>query len=201
MLWEEWARGTSNFGRLLVKATFRSGYRYKDFVKPGGSRKGSAAQVPDEQASDQSAAREPRAQSGSGGDRQEHVAIVRKILDAFNRRDVNAVIQASDPQIAFFAPTAIVADRRYDLYRGHDGIRTYFDDVARVWDELRLKPRDYKSAEERVVALGSVEGRPKDSSERLESDVAWAWKLRDGKVVWGRVYTNPEDALADLGLA
>ena len=129
-----------------------------------------------------------------------NVQLVRKVLEAFNLRDVETVVEAAHVKIAFFAPTAVVTERRYDLYRGHDGIRAYFDDVASVWEELLIQPDEYRYDGDGVVALGTVRGRLKGGQQPIESGVAWAWRVRDGKLVWGRVYTNPDDALGDLGI-
>jgi ketosteroid isomerase-like protein len=131
---------------------------------------------------------------------ESNLEIARRVLDAFGRREVVAVLALLDSKVVFFAPTAIAA-RHPTTYRGHEGVRLYFDHVARVWDELEVEPHDFKDAGEFVVALGKVRGRLKDGGGTVEDDVAWAWKVKDGKVIWGRVYTNPQDALADAGLA
>jgi ketosteroid isomerase-like protein len=83
------------------------------------------------------------------------------------------------------------------MYRGHDGMRQYFDDVQKVWKKLRVDPREFRAIADRVVAVGRVSG-DRDGN-RVDSQAAWAWKLRDGKVVWGRVYENPAGAFVDAG--
>jgi ketosteroid isomerase-like protein len=128
-----------------------------------------------------------------------NLEIARRVLDAFGRREVVAVLELLDPKVVFFAPTAIAAHHP-TTYRGHEGVRLYFDHVARIWEDLEVEPHDFKGRGEFVVALGKVRGRMKDANETVEDDVAWAWKVKDGKVIWGRVYTNPADALADAGL-
>jgi ketosteroid isomerase-like protein len=50
-----------------------------------------------------------------------------------------------------------------------------------------------------VVAVGRVTGER--DGEHLDSPAAWALKLRNGKVVWARVYEDPEEALKDAGIA
>ena len=49
-----------------------------------------------------------------------------------------------------------------------------------------------------MVALGTIVGER--DGEQVDDEVAWAWKLRDGKVVWGRVYLTPAEALEDTGI-
>jgi ketosteroid isomerase-like protein len=83
-------------------------------------------------------------------------------------------------------------------YHGHDGIRRYFDDVSSVWQRLEVSPREFRSRNEHVVALGTVAGERE--GEQVDVEVAWAWKLRRGKIVWGRVYQAAAEALEDAGI-
>jgi ketosteroid isomerase-like protein len=129
---------------------------------------------------------------------EKNVELARRLLEAFGTRDLQAVLAIADPRIVFFLPTAIVAERK-STYRGHDGIRLYFDDVARVWEEVELMPGEYRDGGDFVVAVGSVRARTR-TGDKVDTEVAWAWEIRDGRVVWGRVYADPADALADTGL-
>jgi ketosteroid isomerase-like protein len=51
-----------------------------------------------------------------------------------------------------------------------------------------------------VAATGTVAGRLKNGQE-IDAPAGWAFRFREGKVVWCRVYTDPSEALADVGLA
>jgi ketosteroid isomerase-like protein len=125
---------------------------------------------------------------------------VRALLAAFQRRDLDAIIELVHPRLAFFAPTALIAPRPYsDLYRGPDGVRDYFRDVASVWEELKIAPQEFRAGPDGVVALGDVDGRTR-SGEVHRHPVAWACKFRDERIVWARVYRNRDDALTDIGL-
>jgi ketosteroid isomerase-like protein len=81
-----------------------------------------------------------------------------------------------------------------EAYRGHEGIRAYCEDVARVWQELRVIPARYRSVGPYVLVLGSVYAR--DSEGNLtDIPTGWIWKLRSGKLIWGRAYTSRKEAL------
>jgi ketosteroid isomerase-like protein len=130
-----------------------------------------------------------------------NVEVVRHMLDAFDRREVGVFLAYIDPDASFFAPTAIYAGHGDHLYRGHDGIHAYFHDVSRTWDELHIFPEEYVEGEEEcvVAVTGAVSGRLKNG-EAIKTAAGWAFRFRDGKVVWARVYTDPGEALADVGL-
>jgi ketosteroid isomerase-like protein len=120
------------------------------------------------------------------------------LIAAFNSRDLDDVLSLMDPEVDFFAPKTAHSVGRNVSYQGHDGVRQYFDDVAEVWSRLEFAPRECLSKNSHVVTLGTVIGER--DGEPFEDKVAWAWKLRDGKFVWGRVYEDPDQALEDAGL-
>ena len=128
----------------------------------------------------------------------ENVALARRLLEAFGRRDVDTLLEISDPDIAFFAPTGelVTGDA---AYWGHDGIRDYFDDVEAAWEELSIAPSEYREVGDHVLAMGSVNGR-RDGGQIFSSPAQWVLRIRDGKVVYGCVYTDKDEALDAAGL-
>jgi ketosteroid isomerase-like protein len=119
-------------------------------------------------------------------------------MTAFNGRDVKVVLDLMDPGIEFYAPLTAQAVDRMTPYHGHNGIRQYFDDVSSVWQRLEVSPSDFLSKNEHVVALGKVVGERE--GEQVDTEVAWAWRLRRGKIVWGRVYQAADEAFKDAGI-
>jgi ketosteroid isomerase-like protein len=70
-------------------------------------------------------------------------------------------------------------------YRGHDGLRDYFADVERTWDDLTLHADDFRALPGSVVVMGRVHGRR--GEEEVRRKVLWTWRLRDGLAVAVRV--------------
>jgi ketosteroid isomerase-like protein len=129
---------------------------------------------------------------------EDNVTLVKRLFDAFKRRDVDATLELMDPEIEFIAPTATLAHEGTS-YQGHDGIRTYFADVERLWEELRVMPDEYRAEGNKVLVLGEIHARGA-VGYLAESPAGWLWELADGKVIHGHVYTNPDDAVRDAGL-
>jgi ketosteroid isomerase-like protein len=123
---------------------------------------------------------------------------VRDLYDAFARRDVDAAIALTHPGVEFWPHGTAERAARASPYRGHDGLRAYFDDVASVWEELRVEPDELRIAGDGVVAFGTAIGR--SGGQRVHQPVIWVWKLREGRVVSGRVIPTKAEALAALGL-
>ena len=123
------------------------------------------------------------------------IEVVKATFAAFAARDLQAVLALSDPEIEFTAVTGEHAGRT-DPYRGHDGMRQYFRDVASVWEELRLTPREFREAGDMILVTGKVSARSR--SRTVTGSTGWIWKVRDGKVVYVRVYASAADAIAAL---
>lgn len=123
---------------------------------------------------------------GTHGARDTDVATVRAIYTAFARRDLDAVLALVDGDVEVVAVGTARRLGRTEPYRGHDGLREYFADAARAWDELTIHPEDVRATVDSVVVFGHVDARIGD--ERIRRRVVWTWKLRGGCVVALRVH-------------
>jgi ketosteroid isomerase-like protein len=123
--------------------------------------------------------------------------IVRALYYAFARRDVEAAIALADPALEFWAQGTNERAGREEPYRGHEGLRQYFADVDEQWDELAVEPDDFRFAGNGVIVFGTARGRAGDDT--LEVPVIWVWKLRGGRVAYGRAVATAAEAAAVVG--
>ncbi len=123
------------------------------------------------------------------------IEVVKATFAAFAARDLQAVLALSAPDIELTAVTGDQAGRT-DPYRGHDGMRQYFRDVASVWEELQLTPREFRAEGDLILVTGKVSARSR--SRTVSGSTGWIWRVRDGKVVYVRVYASAADAIAAL---
>jgi ketosteroid isomerase-like protein len=119
--------------------------------------------------------------------------VIKAVYEAFAERDVEGVIAHLDDDVEFSAVTGDHAGRT-DPYRGHDGVRRYFRDVAEVWDELRIVPGEYRRDGDTILVTGRVTAR--SPARLVAGSTGWIWRLRDGLVVYARVYPSAADAMA-----
>ena len=124
---------------------------------------------------------------GTIGARDTEVEPVRAIYDAFARRDVEAALAHIAEDVVFNAEGTAKLAGRTTPYRGHDGVREYFADAARVWEDLTLYAEDIRAIAGSVVVFGRVVGTV--GGKPFRSRVIWSWKLRDGKAASMRVNT------------
>lgn len=127
----------------------------------------------------------------------EHADTVSKAYEAFKQQDAEALIALSDPEIEF-GGSAAAPDQ---LYRGHDGIRKYMNDIdgafGHEWDaELE---RMVDAGGDQVVLVARVFG-PGKGGLPLDLRLAHVWELREGKLYRGKVYVPAEEALRAVGV-
>ena len=109
----------------------------------------------------------------------DEIEVVRGLYDAFQRRDLDAMLAAvSDDALLHFEGTARLAGRT-EPYVGHDGVREYLADVERLWDELVLHATDYRAVPGSVIVMGHITGRRQGLDVRRSS--VWTWKVKDGR--------------------
>jgi ketosteroid isomerase-like protein len=122
------------------------------------------------------------------------VTTVKAVYAAFERGDIEAALAYVAPECEL-RPEGTSAATGRAVYRGHDGVREYFADVARVWSGgLQLEPVDYRAVAGSVVVFGRVTGA--GELGEIDREVVWVWKLRDGLLVSGQVFATSQAALS-----
>ena len=119
--------------------------------------------------------------------------VIEAVYAAFAERDVEGVIAWLHPDVEFSAVTGDHAGRT-GPYRGHDGMRQYFRDVAEVWDELRVVPSDFRQSGDTILVTGRVSAR--SPARIVAGSTGWIWRLRDGLVAYARVYPSAAEAMS-----
>ena len=127
--------------------------------------------------------------SYGGLGRADGLAVVRQMFEAFARRDVEGVLALAHPDIEFMSHGTGRVVERSTPYRGHDGIRRYFADVAAVWTRLEVTPQDYRAGGQGVVVFGHVHAE--GPFQQVDTAAVWTWRLADGLVRWGSVTPMP----------
>jgi ketosteroid isomerase-like protein len=129
---------------------------------------------------------------------EENVELHRRIFDAFNERDIEALIACLDPQFELHSKLAAVSPA---VYRGHDGARRWHQDLDDAWEELRAEPQAYFDLGDQTPAFYVLRARGRQSKLKLALPIAALARWRDGVAVTWVTYDNREDALGDLGVS
>jgi ketosteroid isomerase-like protein len=111
---------------------------------------------------------------------EENIEIVRRSIDAWNRRDIEALHALGDPEGEYVnSPTAIEPGTR----RGRDEIAAAFRAQWELMTDAHAEiDRIYDRGEDIIVLL-RVSRRMPGSDARLEGRVLISYKIRSGKIV------------------
>jgi ketosteroid isomerase-like protein len=105
---------------------------------------------------------------------------VRGLAEAINRRDVEAAVAVCDPEVEFLSVLTVSGK----AYRGHAGVRQYFDDIASAWSEWRVEVhRVVPRADGRVLIEMTMHMKGKESGAPLSERTAHIWTLRGSKLL------------------
>jgi ketosteroid isomerase-like protein len=143
-------------------------------------------------------ARRPEEPPASGPTADERgIALVERLYDAFNRRDADDFGAVCDEQIEFFPPVNADPTGGGFPYIGPEGLREYLADAGGVWEELLIHPGEVEMRGDRLLVGGRVHARSHDLGIR-DMPLAWIWEVRDGRLVRGEVFSDPQRAAASF---
>jgi uncharacterized protein len=129
---------------------------------------------------------------------QENIELVRRRFDAFNRGDLAAMIELTDPDAVWW-------DRADDPWAGapHRGRDACFQHLAEILEDadLHAQPQEFIDAGDRVVVGVRLVGRGRTSGVAFEEHEFHVFTLRGGKVTETREYRRRTEALEAVGLS
>jgi ketosteroid isomerase-like protein len=118
--------------------------------------------------------------------------VVRRYVDALNRRDLPAMLELLDPDVELLTPRG--------PRRGHDGVRKWLGepyaelDVERIIDRIQV-------AGHVVVASGRIRHLWRESGELGdEAEIAVLAQVENGRIVRVQTFNDEAAALAAAGL-
>jgi ketosteroid isomerase-like protein len=128
--------------------------------------------------------------------------ITRRCVDAWNPRDVEALLALSDPEIEFVnSSTAVEPGTRHGYDRITAVLRTQWEFLT----DGRMEIDRIYDRGERVIVLCRASRRMPGSDARLEDQGLGSFTIRDGKVVRVEVLafgsSEVQDALKAAGLS
>ena len=129
---------------------------------------------------------------------QPDVELVRQIVEALSRGDIDGMLARMDPG---FEWTPLEASPIARVYRGHEQVRHYVEDWLSIFDSVRLELEDPEQIGERVVVVVNGRARGRGSGLEIDNRFCQVWTVRDGVAVAMEEHPTREHALAALGSA
>ena len=111
---------------------------------------------------------------------QENVEIVRRLVDAWNRQDLEAMLALTDPEAEYVnAPTAVEPGTR----RGHDEMVAV---LRKQWEGIPGALLEIDQSHDRgdeIITEGRISRTMPGSDARISTPGLISWKFSDGKLI------------------
>jgi ketosteroid isomerase-like protein len=128
---------------------------------------------------------------------QENVEIVKAAIDAYNREDWDALVDAAAPGFELDFSRAVGP---WHGVFGRDRFRRVLSDISGAWESLRVEPHEFIEVGDVVVVPWTTYATGRDGIE-LTSSVTNVWTIRGGAIDRVTMYQERQDALEALGLS
>ena len=125
-----------------------------------------------------------------------NMSVVRDLFEAFAARDVARTTRLVDRGVMIEPLSTPVQGRT--PYLGVSGLRRYFHDLDETWQRFELTLGELRADGDWVVAAGRIHAQRENFI--ADDPAGFAFKFRDAKVVWAKVYRSHDEALAAAGL-
>jgi ketosteroid isomerase-like protein len=129
---------------------------------------------------------------------EENVERAYQAADAFNRRDLDALLALCDPNIEFHSRLTELEGGR--PYRGHDGIRSWWESLFAISLDFSSEIEDVREAGDTTVVRVRQRGHGLGSDAPIDQTHWMVTKWRHKKGVWCRIYLSEAEALEAAGL-
>ena len=126
---------------------------------------------------------------------EQNVQQHRSLIEAFNERDLEAIIAKCDPRIEYHSVMTVPGG---DVYKGHDGMRRFFRDMDDAWAQIRAEPEAYFEVGEHTLLFYVLHGRGHQSGAEVAMPFAQVIRWRDGFVLDLKIYADREIARRDF---
>jgi ketosteroid isomerase-like protein len=128
------------------------------------------------------------------------IETARRGIDAWNREDLDAFLATWHPDCEWRPAFPRSLEGVGTVYRGREGIARAWHGVRAVWKEYRLEPEDAKVVGERLVVVGRVIARGRESGLELDSGWSALVGYRDELAISAWDWLDRDEAVKAAGL-
>jgi ketosteroid isomerase-like protein len=131
---------------------------------------------------------------------EENVEVIRAIYAAWDARDLDALLELTDPDIEF--RTSGYFPDFEPIYRGHQGLRSFWKTMLVPWDEsFRIDVEHIVEWDDCAAVAIRFRARGKGSGVLTDLRQGHAMHFENGRAVKLSAHTSFEEALEAAGLS
>lgn len=141
----------------------------------------------------------------AGGDTEpavsrDHAELVRRIMDATNRRDADAFVAALDPDVEW--EDNLFGTAGGQTYHGAAGVREWLAQVWEPWETLHIDPVEIATAPDGRLLVGfELTARGKESGAETNAQFWTVSEIADGKLRTRTMFRDRAEARKAAGLS
>jgi ketosteroid isomerase-like protein len=128
---------------------------------------------------------------------EENVQVVKRGYAAFDRGDLDGVLELLDPELKVSDPFGFSTT---DAYEGHGGFAQTVRDAMDAFERYEVTADEFIDAGDDVVVSARLSGIGRESGAVVNMHVFHVWTVRDGKAVLGQTFQTRNAALEAAGL-
>jgi ketosteroid isomerase-like protein len=129
---------------------------------------------------------------------EENVEAARQWIQAFNRRDLGAMIESFDPEIEWTPGGPAAVERA--VYRGRDEVSDGFAATWETWEVFHLEGHQARDLGDSILWLGRAQLKGGASHMELDQEFAVRFLFGGGKIVRIDGFRTWQEALEAAGL-
>jgi uncharacterized protein len=122
--------------------------------------------------------------------------LVRRSIDAYNRRDRGTLLALVADDAVFEVPVAMP---NAGTYRGPEGFIRMAEGWDDAWEEFRIEIEDAIEYGDTVIVPVTQHGRGRGSGVEIQMQAAYVMRFRDGRLQRWWIYESKEEAVREAG--
>jgi ketosteroid isomerase-like protein len=117
----------------------------------------------------------------------------RAAYDAWSRRDLDAFAAcfSEDVELRPYLGRGLGST----IYRGHAGLRRWFEEANEEWDELTVDPREFQEFGDQLLVVLRAVGRGRGSHVEVEAEIVHLAEFQEGRFRRLRGFSDRRQAL------
>jgi len=128
---------------------------------------------------------------------QENVEVTRRAFQAFNDRDLDALLALLDTDVVAFPILAAMEGG----YQGHDGVRRWWTALLGTFPDFSAELVQVRDCGSLTVACLRMRGSGAESDTPVDATAWQVTHFQHGKCIRWSVHTSERDALEAAGLS
>jgi ketosteroid isomerase-like protein len=130
---------------------------------------------------------------------QENVELFYRAIDAFNRRDLDALMALMDDDVEFVVrQTAMEGE---SSHRNHDGVRRWWNSLFDVFPDYNVEVVEVRDLGDLTFATIHLRGHGAGSAAPTDQAIWIMVRSRRGKAVWWHTSDTRAEVLETVGLS